>query len=283
MEAGESLVKYNTFIMNLFDIKGKVILITGAAGILGTKMVDYFAAQSCKVVILDRNEIAGKALERSVKERGQEALFLHTDVLNRELLEQNYAQIISLYGTIDVLINAAGGNVPGATIPPDKTIFDLDMESLKFVVDLNLFGTLLPTLVFSKIMAEKRRGIIINISSESAIRPLTRVVGYGAAKAAVTNLTKYLAGEFAIKYGPQVRVNAIAPGFIITEQNRALLLNEDGSYTERAKNIIAHTPFGRFGNPEEILGTLHWLSSDASAFVTGTLTVIDGGFDAFSI
>ncbi len=269
--------------MELFDIKGRVIVITGAAGILGRKMVDYFAAQSCRVVILDRNDVAGKALEKAVRERGQEASFLHTDVLNRDLLEQNYTQIMALYGTIDVLINAAGGNVPGATIPPDKTIFDLDIDSLKFVVDLNLFGTLLPTIVFSKIMAEKRRGIIINISSESAIRPLTRVVGYGAAKAAVTNLTKYLASEFAIKYGPQIRVNAIAPGFIITEQNRALLLNEDGSYTQRAKNIIAHTPFARFGDPEEILGTLHWLCSDASAFVTGTVTVIDGGFDAFSI
>lgn len=269
--------------MELFDIKGRVIVITGAAGILGRKMVDYFAAQSCKVVILDRNDVAGKALEKAVRERGQEASFLHTDVLNRDLLEQNYTQIMALYGTIDILINAAGGNVPGATIPPDKTIFDLDMDSLKFVVDLNLFGTLLPTIIFSKIMTERRRGIIINISSESAIRPLTRVVGYGAAKAAVTNLTKYLASEFAIKYGPQIRVNAIAPGFIITEQNRALLLNEDGSYTERAKNIIAHTPFARFGDPEEILGTLHWLCSDASAFVTGTVTVIDGGFDAFSI
>lgn len=269
--------------MNLFDIKGKVILITGAAGILGSKMVEYFAAQSCKVVILDRNEVAGKALEKSVKERGQEAWFLPTDVLKKELLESNYAQIIEKYGTIDVLINAAGGNVPGATISPDKTLFDLDLDSFKFVVDLNLFGTVLPTMVFSKIMAQNKKGVIINISSESAIRPLTRVIGYGAAKAAVSNITKYLANEFAIKYGPNIRVNAIAPGFIITEQNRSLLLNEDGSYTERAKSIIAHTPFGRFGDPDEILGTLHWLSSDASSFVTGTVTVIDGGFDSFSI
>lgn len=269
--------------MNLFDIKGKVIVITGAGGILGTDMVNYFAAQSCKVVILDRNEISGKALEKEVIDKGLEACFLQTDVLNRELLENNCVDIISKYGTIDVLINAAGGNAPGATIPPDKSFFDIDLDSFKFVVDLNLFGTLLPTVVFSKIMAENKRGVIINISSESAIRPLTRVVGYGAAKAAVTNLTKYLACEFAIKYGPKIRVNAIAPGFFITKQNKELLLNEDGSYTERAKSIIAHTPFGRFGKPDEILGTLHWLCSDASAFVTGSLTVIDGGFDAFSI
>lgn len=269
--------------MNLFDIKGKVILITGATGILGSKMVEYFAAQSCKVVILARNKVAGKALEKSVKERGQEAWFLRTDVLEKELLESNCAQIIEKYGTIDVLINAAGGNVAGATIPPDKTLFDLNLDSFKFVVDLNLFGTVLPTIVFSKIMAQNKKGVIINISSESAIRPLTRVIGYGAAKAAVSNITKYLANEFAIKYGPNIRVNAIAPGFFITNQNRELLLNEDGSYTERAKSIIAHTPFGRFGDPDEILGTLHWLSSDASSFVTGTVTVIDGGFDSFSI
>jgi len=269
--------------MNLFDIKDKVILITGAAGILGTKMVEYFAEQGCRVVILDRNELAGKELESSIIAKKQEALFLYTDVLNREILESNYTEIIARYGTIDVLINAAGGNTEGATIAPDKTLFDLNMDAFKFVVDLNLFGTVLPTIVFSKKMAENKRGSIINISSESAIRPLTRVVGYGAAKAAVTNFTKYLACEFAIKYGPMLRVNAIAPGFFITEQNRTLLVNTDGTFTDRAKSIISHTPFGRFGNPEELLGTLHWLSSDASAFVNGTVTVIDGGFDAFSI
>ncbi|MFA6335520.1 MAG: SDR family oxidoreductase [Bacteroidales bacterium] len=269
--------------MNLFDIRNKVVLITGAAGILGTKMVEYFAEQACRVIILDRNEVAGKELEASILAKNQDAWFLYTDVLNREILEKNYNDIINKYGTIDILINAAGGNVEGATIPPDKTFFDLEIDSFKFVVDLNLFGTVLPTIVFSKIMAQNKRGSIINISSESAVRPLTRVIGYGVAKAAVTNFTKYLACEFSIKYGPLLRVNAIAPGFFITEQNKTLLLNPDGSLTQRAKNIIAHTPFGRFGNPEELLGTLHWLSSEASAFVNGTVTVIDGGFDAFSI
>jgi len=269
--------------MNLFDIKNKVVLITGAAGILGTKMVEYFAEQSCRVIILDRNEVAGKELEASVRAKKLDAWFLYTDVLSKEILEKNYTEIIAKYGTIDILINAAGGNVAGATIPPDKTFFDLDIEAFKFVVDLNLFGTVLPTMVFSKIMAQNKQGSIINISSESALRPLTRVVGYGSAKAAVTNFTKYLACEFAIKYGPMMRVNAIAPGFFITEQNKALLLNPDGSLTQRAENIIAHTPFGRFGDPAELLGTLHWLSSQASSFVTGTVTVIDGGFDAFSI
>jgi NAD(P)-dependent dehydrogenase (short-subunit alcohol dehydrogenase family) len=203
--------------------------------------------------------------------------------LNKEVLEQNYSDIMAKYGRIDILINGAGGNMPGATIAPDKTIFDLELDAFKKVVDLNLFGTILPSMIFSKAMVEQKEGCIINIASESAIRPLTRVAGYGTAKAAVTNFTKYLAGELALKFGSGLRVNAIAPGFFLTEQNRTLLTNPDGSHTDRAKTILAHTPFGRFGEPEELLGTLQWLASDASKFVTGTLTVIDGGFDAFSI
>ncbi len=269
--------------MDLFDIRNRVVLITGAAGVLGAKMVEYFADQDCKVVILDKNEIAGVQLESLVKERGKEALFLKSDVLNKEILEGNLSAILQKYGKIDILINAAGGNMPGATIPEEKSFFDIDIAAFRFVVELNLFGTVLPILVFGKAMAERGKGSIINISSESALRPLTRVAGYGAAKAAVTNLTKYLASEFAIKQGSGLRVNAIAPGFFITEQNRTLLTNPDGSYTERGKSIISHTPFRRFGEAEEILGTLHWLSSDASNFVTGTVTVIDGGFDVFSI
>ncbi len=268
---------------NLFDVEGKVIVITGGAGVLGTSMVHHFAEQGATVVVLDRNEEAGKALEEAVHAEGHQAAFLYTDVLDKAVLEKNYEEIISRWGRIDVLINGAGGNMAGATIPPDKTIFDLDLEAVRKVVDLNLFGIILPTMVFTKSMIERKEGSIINISSESAIRPLTRVAGYGVAKAAVTNFTKYMCGELATKYGPGLRVNAIAPGFFITEQNRALLLNPDGSLTDRSKTILAHTPFGRFGQPEELLGTLQWLASDASKFVSGTLTVIDGGFDAFSI
>ncbi len=268
---------------NLFCVQDKVIVITGAAGVLGTSMVHHFAEQGARVVILDRNETAGRALEQAVREEGGEVLFLYTDVLDRALLEQNYTDIMAQWGRIDVLINGAGGNMAGATIPPDKTIFDLDLGAVRKVVDLNLFGIILPTMVFTKAMIEQKKGSIINISSESAIRPLTRVAGYGVAKAAVTNFTKYMCGELATKYGPGLRVNAIAPGFFITEQNRTLLLNPDGSLTERSKKILAHTPFGRFGEPEELLGTLQWLASDASKFVSGTMTVIDGGFDAFSI
>ncbi len=267
----------------LFEVKDKVVLITGGAGILGTSMVHHFAAEGASVVVLDRNEDAGAALVKEVKSKGHEAMFVATNVLDKEVLERNYETIMKAYGRIDVLINGAGGNMPGATIAPDKTVFDLEVEAFKKVVDLNLFGTILPTMVFSKAMAQQKKGSIINIASESAIRPLTRVAGYGTAKAAVVNFTQYMAGELAMKFGSGLRVNAIAPGFFITEQNRALLLNPDGSYTDRAKAIIAHTPFGRFGEADELLGTLQWLASEASGFVTGTLTVIDGGFDAFSI
>lgn len=173
--------------------------------------------------------------------------------------------------------------MPGATISPDGTMFDLDVEAFRRVVDLNLFGTVLPIMVFGKAMVEAGKGCIVNFCSESAIRPLSRVVGYGAAKAAIANYTKYMAGELALKFGESFRVNAITPGFFLTEQNRTLLTNPDGSYTDRAKTIIAHTPFKRFGRSEELYGTIHYLISDASTFVTGTLAVVDGGFDAFSI
>ena len=210
-------------------------------------------------------------------------MFFKTNVLDKERLEQNYADIMERFGRIDVLINGAGGNMPGATIAPDKTLFDLDLEAMRQVVDLNLFGTVLPTMIFARAMVEQKQGSIINIASEAGLRPLTRVAGYGVAKAAVINFTKYMCGELATKFGPGLRVNAIAPGFFLTEQNRTLLTNPDGSLTPRAETILAHTPFKRFGEPEELLGTLQWLASDASRFVSGTLTVIDGGFDAFSI
>jgi len=268
---------------NLFEIKNRVVVITGGTGVLGSCMVEYLAEQGAKVVVLARNKENGDKLVTGIKAKGFEALFLQSDVNDKAILEQNAQDIVAKYGRIDVLINAAGGNMPGATIGPDKTIFDLDVDAFKTVVDLNLFGTVIPTMVFSKVMTEQKQGNIINISSESALRPLTRVVGYGAAKAAVTNFTKYLAIELATKYGEGLRVNAMAPGFFISEQNRSLLTNPDGSLTARGNTIIAHTPFGRFGEPEELLGTLHWLASDASKFVTGTLTVVDGGFDAFCI
>lgn len=268
---------------NLFDIKDLVMVITGGTGVLGTSMTEYLADQGAKMVVLGRNKEKGDTIVNNIKEKGGEAMFLQTDVNDMDALDKNAAEVLEKYGRVDVLINGAGGNMPGATIGPDKTIFDLDINAFKTVVDLNLFGTVLPTIAFTKVMTQQKYGNIVNISSESALRPLTRVVGYGAAKAAVTNFTKYLAIELATKYGEGFRVNAIAPGFFITEQNRALLSNPDGTFTARGNAIISHTPFGRFGEPEELLGTLHWLVSDASKFVTGTLTVVDGGFDVFCI
>ena len=267
---------------NLFDIKDKVIIVTGGCGILGKSIANYLAEQGAKIVILDRVEEIGKELEAELSQK-TEALFLMTDVLNKEVLEENKKAILERFGTIDVLLNAAGGNMAGATIAPDKTILDLEVDAFRKVVDLNLFGTVLPTTVFGEAMTARRKGVIVNFCSESALRPLTRVVGYGAAKAAIANYTKYMAAELAMKFSPEMRVNAIVPGFLLTNQNRALLTNEDGSYTDRARTIIAHTPAGRFAEPEELLGTIHYLVSDASSFVTGALAVVDGGFDAFSI
>lgn len=267
----------------LFDIKDKVIVITGGTGVLGTSMVEYLAAHGAKMAVLARNIEKGNALVEKVKSEGGEAIFLQTDVTDEEVLKQNAKVIFEKYGYIDVLINGAGGNMPGATIGPNNTIFDLKAEDFRKVVDLNLMGTVIPTIVFSEYMVKAKKGNIVNISSASALRPLTRVAGYGAAKAAVTNFTKYIAGELAIKFGENFRVNALCPGFFITEQNRTLLTNPDGSFSDRGKTIIAHTPFHRFGDPEDLLGTLHYLVSDASKFVTGTVAIVDGGFDAFSI
>lgn len=269
--------------MNLFDIKDKTVIITGGCGVLGACIAAYLARQGMRVVVLDRDKCKGVALAASIQAENGNCIFMETDVLNKETLEQNCADIMQEYGAIDALINAAGGNMAGATIAPNKTIFDLDISAFKKVVDLNLFGTVLPTIVFAKVMASNGGGSIINFASESALRPLTRVAGYGAAKAAVANFTKYMAGELALKFGSGFRVNALAPGFFITEQNRTLLTNPDGSYTDRGKTILAHTPFNRFGQAQELLGSVHYLLSEASRFVTGTLLVVDGGFDAFSI
>ena len=256
---------------NLFDIKGKVVVLTGGCGILGRNIAHYLVEQGAKVVVLDRIEDQGKELEAELNKKG-EALFLVTDVLKKEVLEQNRDAIVARFGTIDVLLNAAGGNMAGATIAPDKTFLDLDIDAFKKVVELNLFGTILPTQVFVPVMAKNEKGAIVNFCSETALRPLTRVVGYGAAKAAIANYTKYMATELASKFSPGLRVNAIVPGFLLTNQNRSLLTNEDGSLTDRAKTIIA-----------QLFGTIHYLISDASSFVTGVLSVVDGGFDAFSI
>ncbi len=269
--------------MNLFDIQDSVVVITGGTGVLGSSISRYLAEQGARVAILGRNAEVGDALVEDIRSNKGEATFLVCDVLNEEQLKSCRDKIVEKYGQVDVLLNGAGGNMPGATIPPDKTLFDLNIDHFRGVVDLNLFGTILPTSIFVEAMLPQRKGVVVNFCSESALRPLTRVMGYGAAKAAIANYTQSLSGELALKFGEGFRVNAITPGFFLTEQNRALLTNPDGSYTARAETILAHTPFKRFGRAEELCGTIHYLISDASSFVTGTLAIVDGGFDAFSI
>lgn len=270
---------------NLFDLKGKVAVMTGACGVLGATIVKYFAAQGCKMVLLDLERAAeiGNKIVAEIKAEGGEAMFLPTNVLEEEVLEQNRQDIMKAYGRIDILLNAAGGNMGPANVQPDQTIFDMDINAMKKVNELNVFGTVIPTKVFAKSMIENKKGSIINFCSMSSFRPLTRVAGYGIAKAGMASWTQWLAGELAIKFGEGLRVNAIAPGFLLTNQNRSLLTNPDGSLTERSHQILAHTPFGRFLEPDELVGALHYLASDASKGVTGTVAVVDGGFNSFSI
>ena len=270
---------------NQFDISGRVAVMTGACGVLGQTIVKYFAAQGCKVVLLDLERAAQKGWEisKEIESEGGEAIFLPTDVLDENVLEANLEAILDRYGRVDILLNAAGGNMDKANVRPDQSMADLDIEAMKKVCELNIFGTVIPTKVFSRPMIETRKGSIINFCSMTSLRPLTRVAGYGIAKAGIASWTEWLAGELATKYGDGLRVNAIAPGFLLTNQNRTLLTNPDGSLTDRSHKIIAHTPFGRFLQPDELTGTLHYLASDASRGVTGTISVVDGGFNAFSI
>lgn len=267
---------------NEFNIDGKVIVITGGTGILGSSLSIYLASKGARVVILGRNIERGLELENRILKNGDEAWFLQTDVLNLSMLQKNYDDIMARYGVIDVLINGAGGNRPGATVMPDQSFFDMDMNELRQVIDLNLYGTMYPVSVFAKVMAINRKGVIINFTSATVNRPMTRVVGYSAAKSAIQNFTQWLAVELAQKYGDEMRVNAISPGFFLTEQNRSLLINKDGSWTERSQKILAATPFGRLGEPQELHGAMLWLCSDASRFVTGQTIIVDGGFDAYS-
>ena len=267
----------------LFDITGKVVVITGGTGVLGKAIAKYLALEGAKVVILGRRAEAGNAIVADIKAEGGEAMFLTTDVMKQEVLEQNLADIVAAYGRVDSLLNAAGGNMPGATISPDGTFFDLKPEEFQRVLDLNLTGTVIPSQVFLKQMVEQGEGTIVNFSSMAAFRPMTRVAGYAAAKAGISNFTAFLATEVAKKFGEKIRVNAIAPGFFLTEQNRTLLTNPDGSWTQRGADVIRQTPFGRMGEPEELCGTIHYLISDASKFVTGTVAVVDGGFNTFAM
>ncbi len=268
---------------NLFDIKDYVVVITGGTGVLGRAIAKYLALNGAKVIILGRKEEAGNAIAADIEKAGGKCEFMKTDVMDQAVVEQNCADIIAKYGRIDTLLNAAGGNMAGATIGPEQTFFDLKADQFQTVLSLNLTGTVIPTQVFLKPMVKQGKGSVINFSSMAAFRPMTRVCGYAAAKAGISNFTAFMATECAKKFGEGIRVNAIAPGFFITEQNRALLTNPDGSFTQRGQDVVRQTPFGRMGDPDELCGTIHYLMSDAAKFVTGTVAVVDGGFNAFAM
>jgi NAD(P)-dependent dehydrogenase (short-subunit alcohol dehydrogenase family) len=269
--------------VNLFDLTNKVAVVTGGTGTLGAAMCMALAEAGAKVAILARRAEPGEALAKTIQAAGGVALPLAADVLDKQSLETAAAKVSQAFGKIDILINGAGGNKPEATaVPGQRTFFDLPAEALAWVLQLNLMGSLLPTQVFAAPMIAQQAGVIINISSMAAFTPLTRVVAYGAAKAAINNFTQWLAVYMAREHSPNIRVNAIAPGFFLGEQNRFLLIDQgSGELTARGKQILDHTPMGRFGAPADLVGTLLWLASDAARFVTGVVVPVDGGFNAY--
>ncbi|MGD8500116.1 MAG: SDR family oxidoreductase [Phycisphaerales bacterium] len=268
---------------DLFDVKDKAIVITGGGGVLCGAMATALAKAGAKIAVLDLAEAAATEVADKIKSSGGRAIAVKCDVLDKESLASAKRQANSEFGQIDMLINGAGGNKKEATTSPDLSFFDLPSEAVRFVFDLNFLGTLLPTQVFGREMAENGAGVILNVSSMNAFRPLTKIAAYSAAKAAVSNFTQWLAVHVCQNYAKDIRVNAIAPGFFLTEQNRFLLTAEKtGGLTDRGKTIIDHTPMGRFGQPEELIGTVMWLLSDSAKFVTGVVVPVDGGFSAFS-
>lgn len=269
---------------SFYDFSDRTVLVTGGAGVLGSEIACALVGCNANVVLLDRDqELAQKVIERFPKVVKGRAVRVYGDVLNAETLQQANETIKAEFNMVDVLINAAGGNHPSATTSADLSFFDLPLDALRHVGDLNLLGTILPCQVFGCGMAERGEGVILNISSMSALRPLTRIPAYSAAKAAINNFTQWLAVHMAQNYSPRIRVNAIAPGFFLTEQNRFLLTDKDtGELTPRGQSILTHTPMNRFGTPDDLLGATMWLISPAASFVTGVVVPIDGGFSAFS-
>ena len=263
-----------------FSLEGKVAVVTGGTGVLGGEMIRGLVSAGVKTAIVGRNRDKGESLARELKEKG-DTLFFQGDVVNQREMRKLKNAVVEKWGRADILINAAGGNLPGAVIPPDKNILDLNLEDVKKVVELNYMGTVTPTQEFLPVFIEQNSGVIINISSIAASRPITRVLGYSNSKASIDSYTKWLAVELAHKFGEGIRVNAIAPGVFLTGQNKKLLTEEDGSLTKRGEDILRHTPYNRFGKPEELVGTVIWLCSDASKFVTGTVIHVDGGFTAY--
>ena len=263
------------------DVQGKVIVITGGSGTLGGAMAEHLIKLGARIAVIGFREESVRERLKSLSPYGS-PMGIAVNVTDENQVKGASKKIMDKWGRVDVLINGAGGNLPGATIGPDQTVFDASIQDLRSVLDLNLMGSVIPSLVFGKVMAEQKHGSIINISSMAADRAITRVFGYSMAKAAIDAMTKWMSTEMAIKFGDGIRVNAIAPGFFIGNQNRRLLTKEDGSYTDRGETIIRNTPMDRFGDINELNGIVQFLCSDASSFVTGTIIPIDGGFSSFS-
>lgn len=270
------------FLAGLFGLGGRVAVVTGGTGVLGGAIAAGLARAGARVAVLGRRQERAAKAAAAIEAAGGEAIATPADVLEPGRLNAARDQVLERWGRVDILVNAAGGNVAAATLGEAGSFFDLPPSALRQVVDLNLHGTLLPCQAFGPVMARQGEGVVVNISSMAVARALTRVVGYGAAKAAIENVTRWLAVDLARRHGPGLRVNAVAPGFFLGEQNRGLLLGAGGEPTERGRKIIEHTPMGRFGEPEELVGTVVWLCSRASAFVTGAVVPVDGGFGAFA-
>ena len=270
-------------IFKYYDFTGRTAVVTGGSGVLCSEMVIALAHLGANVAVLGRSpELPGRILQ-AVETAPGKVILVQSDVQDRKVLEKSAKEVIAKLGSVDTLINGAGGNKPAASTSAEMSFFDLPKEALDSVFDLNLLGTILPCQVFGREMADQKKGVILNISSINALRPLTRIPAYSAAKAGISNFTQWLAVHMAQEYSPLIRVNAIAPGFLLSEQNRFLLIDkETGELTQRGRTILSHTPMKRFGEPEDLLGAVLWLLSPASAFVTGIVVPIDGGFSAFS-
>jgi NAD(P)-dependent dehydrogenase (short-subunit alcohol dehydrogenase family) len=267
---------------NIFSLKDKVIVVTGGTGIIGNSFINGILAAGGAVGILGRNEkIANERVQKSI-EQGGKAIALIADVTDELQLLSAKNKMLAEFGKIDGLVNAAGGNIPDAVVQPEQDIFKLNVTALDEVMRLNLWGTILPTQVFGEAIKNTKSGSIVNISSVVSQLAVTKVLGYSLAKASIDSYTQWFAVELAKRYGDTIRMNSIAPGFFLTEQNKTLLTNPDGSFTERGNLVIKNTPFNRFGNPDELIGALIWLLSDASKFVTGSKITVDGGFTIYS-
>ncbi len=264
------------------DLKHKVALVTGGSGLLGGSMGESLARAGARVALTYRTGEEAITKVRLLNGKGCETMAVKADVLDEKSIGNATEEVLNRWGKIDILVNAAGGNVPEAVVPPGKSIFDVPVDKIHKVLDLNLYGTVVPTLIIGKVMAGQKSGSIINISSMASTQSITRVLGYSMAKAGIDIFTKWMAMEMAMKFGDGLRVNAIAPGFFISKQNKAVLIDDKGHYTERAQKILNKTPMGRFGAAEELNGLVLYLASDASNFVTGTVIPIDGGFSSFS-